>query len=225
MRSPLVTFARLPFTWSLYIQRFNCSQICQIQLSTGNSIFSVMKEQMSKLFAFVKCVPLPSLSISLSSSWQYPNKLEDIKQNTLHHSKGSAILSSWFVSDPTAGEITIMAICNCGREMWGQWCNLMGRCPGKHPRTKSGRLKSNKTPSFYMFPHRKLQGEILLGTWKAKCLLMSTSVSNLSPSLCKKNISDEKWEYLLNTNYYKCTYYKKGKNNFWTSISTITKYS
>lgn len=137
---------------------------------------------MSKIFAFVKCVP----PLSLSSSWQYLNKLEDMKQNTLHHSKGSAILSSWFVSDPTAGEITIMAICICGREMWGQWRNLMGRCPGKHPRTKSGRLKSDKTLLFYMFPHIKLQGEILLGTWKAKCLLMSTSVFSLSLSLCKK---------------------------------------
>lgn len=35
----------------------------------------------------------------------------------------------------------------------------MGRCPGKHPRTKSGRLKSDKTLLFYMFPHIKLQGD------------------------------------------------------------------
>lgn len=172
---------------------------------------------MSKIFAFVKCVP----PLSLSSSWQYLNKLEDMKQNTLHHSKGSAILSSWFVSDPTAGEITIMAICICGREMWGQWRNLMGRCPGKHPRTKSGRLKSDKTLLFYMFPHTKLQGEILLGTWKAN-VRWCPLVYLVYLSHYARKFSDEKWWYLLNTNNLKI-YYKK-KKNYWTYISTITKY-
>lgn len=85
-----------------------------------------------------------------------------------------SIYSSWFVSRPHCRGDNYD---NGHQQLWlrgceGQWHNLMGRCPARHPRTKDARSKSDQTRSFDMFPRRKLQSEIQLEASKAECPLM-----------------------------------------------------
>lgn len=100
-----------------------------------------------------------------------------------------SIYSSWFVSRPHCRGDNYD---NGHQQLWlrgceGQWHNLMGRCPARHPRTKYARSKSDQTRSFDMFPRRKLQSEIQLEASEAECPLMYL-FNHLKEIITKKKI-------------------------------------